>query len=78
MWNPDKNCKKGFIVLYRTVFAPSGQVNPNITQNACKKLVTLANQCDEEHIGIYGRNDTGFLNAENLKTLYARIVKENT
>ena len=75
MWHYT-NGVKGFLVAYRTVFAPCGSLNP-VTKDKKIELIKLAESCAEqfEMVDDYGDVETGFINIKNIRKLYYAVIK---
>ena len=69
---------RGFIVAYRTVFAPSGLMNP-VGKEQSRRLIRLAELCAEKYgYGEYdcGNMQTGDINKDNVSKLYISALKD--
>jgi len=76
MWQNTEG-ERGFVVAYRTVFAPSGRMNP-VSRQQRKQLIQLANLCAEkyERNDVYGNVQTGTVNADKITELYNLIINK--
>lgn len=76
MWEHTEGVK-GFIVAYRTIFAPSGTMNP-VNKEQRVRLIHLAEICSESYgySGCdYGNSETGSINKDNINRLYQSVIK---
>lgn len=62
-----------FMKAYQMVFNERGETR-NCGRNACIRLIKMCQELDPETD--YGNEGNGYMNIENIKALYKKIVDE--